>query len=337
MSQLSSKESKVEELVAAVEERAITCPIPIRWRANQSMVGGGERNSRSKGLHGTDFYGLKPYEFGDDVRKIDWAATAKSGGQEIFVKQFYEPRDVKVWILIDSKLTMDFGTVRTTKRMLAAELACSIIKSVKKTNDLVGFITYDEKGIQAITPKAKPASVVKLQCLRAIIEPGVRHLFPGEKSENVAVNTNGADSTASGLATALEYVRTKPRALVFVISDFLDLNDNDKEEIGLTAGRHATVAMYVQDRRERELPNTWGIIPMEDIRTGQRKSVWLPPKWWPFQGKGMGVRDQYAQNFQNTRTAAIDFFRDNGILWEEFSTEEGAAAEPKIRKLLSGH
>lgn len=335
-----SKESKVEELVAAVEERAITCPIPIRWRANQSMVGGGERNSRSKGLNGTDFYGLKLYEFGDDVRKIDWAATAKSGGQDIYVKQYYEPRDVKVWILIDSKLTMDFGTVRTTKRILAAELACSIIKSVKKTNDLVGFITYDEKGIQAVTPKAKPASVVKLQCLRAIVEPGVRHLFPNEKSDNVAINMNGADggkSNVSGLATALEWVRTKPRALVFVISDFLDLTDNDKEELELTAARHATATMYVQDRRERELPNTWGIIPMEDIRSGQRKSVWLPPKWWPFLGKGHGVRAQYAENFQNTRNEVIAFFRNNGILWEEFSTEEGAAAEPKIRKLLSGH
>lgn len=58
-----SKELKVEELVAAVEERALVSPIPIRWRANQSMIGGGERNSRSKGLHGTDLYGLKPYEF----------------------------------------------------------------------------------------------------------------------------------------------------------------------------------------------------------------------------------------------------------------------------------
>jgi len=331
-----SKESKVEELVAAVEERAITCPIPIRWRANQSMVGGGERNSRSKGLNGTDFYGLKPYEFGDDVKKIDWAATAKSGGQEIYVKQYYEPRDVKVWILIDSKLTMDFGTVRTTKRILAAELACSIIKSVKKTNDLVGFITYDEKGIQALTPKAKPAGMVKLQCLRAIIEPGVRHLFPNETSENVSIDM-GNEKDVSGLATALEYVRTKPRALVFVISDFLDLSDNDKEELELTAARHALATMYVQDRRERELPNTWGIIPMEDIRTGQRKSVWLPPKWWPFQGKGRGVRDQYAQNFQNARGEVIAFFRNNGILWEEFSTEEGVAAQPKIRKLLSGH
>ena len=120
-----SKELKVEELVAAVEERALVSPIPIRWRANQSMIGGGERNSRSKGLHGTDLYGLKPYEFGDDVRKIDWAATAKSGGQEIFVKQFLEPRDIKIYVLIDSKLTMDYGTVRTTKRMLAAELGLS--------------------------------------------------------------------------------------------------------------------------------------------------------------------------------------------------------------------
>lgn len=333
-----SKELKVEELVAAVEERALVSPIPIRWRANQSMIGGGERNSRSKGLHGTDLYGLKPYEFGDDVRKIDWAATAKSGGQDIFVKQFLEPRDIKIYVLIDSKLTMDYGTVRTTKRMLAAELACSIIKSAKKTNDLVGYITYDETGIQAMTPRAKFPTMVKLECLRSIIEPGVRHLFPNEKNDVLPVvgDEHGGDAS-TGLQQALRWVRRKPRGLVFVISDFIDMNEADREELTLTSGKHATVCMYVQDRRERELPSTWGIFPLSDIRTGKTKSVWLPPKWWPGQGSGRGVRDQYASNFQARRHALVEFFKDSGIRWEEFSTEEGVAAEPKLRKLLSGH
>ena len=331
-----NKETYVQELISSVEERAINSPVSVNWRSGQAMVGAGARNSRSRGFNGYDLYSVREYQYGDDVRKIDWAATARTGGQKVFVSQFYEPREVKFFILVDSKLTMDYGTARTTKRMLAAELACSILKSARKTNDKVGYIVYDEKGIQARSSRAKFVQGVQQEALRSIVEPGVAHLFPQEKAADGLIDEEAFDSAGnrmSGLQQALAYVRRQSRSLVFVISDFIDLSEVEKEELEYTAGKHELIAMYVQDRRERELPHTWGIYMLEDIRKGNRKAIWLPPKWWP-RVANRGVRETYADNFAARRAALTDFFKNVGIRWEEFSTEEGVAAQPKLTALF---
>lgn len=333
------KDNALLEMVVAVEERAIKSPIPVRWRTSQIFGGTGERPSRNRGFNGFDFHSLRKYQFGDDPRKIDWGASARSGSNELFVRQTQEPREVKFYILVDSKLTMDYGTKRTTKRMVAAELAASILNSAKKTNDKVGYLVYDEKSIVAMSHRANFASTVKLPCLSAIIEPGLRYMFPqDETAESIVLETGDTDGAGakSGLQQALAYVRHQSRSLVFVISDFIDLSEDEKEELAYTAGAHDMVAMYVQDLRERELPNTWGIYKLEDIRKGTAKAIWLPPKWWPFQGKS-SVREQYAQNFKDRRKALVALFREANMRWEEFSTEEGLSARDKLIQLFSGN
>lgn len=335
------KDNAILELIGAVEERAINSPIPVRWRTNQVFGGTGERPSRNRGFNGFDLHSMREYQFGDDPRKIDWAATARTGGRKLFVTQTQEPREVKFYILVDSKLTMDFGTKRTTKRMVAAELACSILNSAKKTNDKVGYLVYDEKSIVAMSPRANFTNTVKLPCLSAIIEPGMRYYFPGDEvPETLKLDASASDAgegeTLTGLQQALRYVRKQSRSLVFIISDFIDLSEDEKEELTYTAGAHDMVCMYVQDERERELPNTWGIYQLEDIRKGTRKSLWLPPKWWPFQGP-TSVREQYAANFRERRNALVAVFREANIRWEEFSTEEGIAARDKLILLFSQH
>jgi len=330
------KDKALMELIASVEERAIKQAIPVNWRTNQIFGGTGERPSRNRGFSGFDFHSLKPYKFGDDPRMIDWAATARSGNEnEFLVRQTQEPREVKFYILVDSKLTMDFGTKRTTKRMVAAELAASVLNSAKKTNDKVGFLVYDEHSIQAMSFRANFTNVVKLPCLSAIIEPGLRHLFPGDDvPETVQLDIAEKGENPSGLSQALRYVRNQTRSIVFVISDFIDLSEDDKAELAYTAGAHNMICMYVQDVRERELPNTWGIYMLEDIRKGTRKAVWLPPKWWPLQGI-KSVREQYAANFRERRNAMLALFAEANVRWEEFSTEEGLSARDKLIRLFS--
>lgn len=330
------KDNALLELIGAVEERAINSPIPVRWRTSQIFGGTGERPSRNRGFNGFDFHSLRPYQYGDDPRKIDWAASARSGTGEYFVRQTQEPREVKFFILVDSKLTMDFGTRRTTKRMVAAELAASILNSAKKTNDKVGYLVYDEKAIQAMSYRANFAATVKVPCLSAIIEPGLRHMFPGGETAEAMVLYTGENGTVSGLTQALRCVRNQSKAIVFIISDFIDLSEEEKEELAYTAGIHDTVCMYVQDIRERELPNTWGIYMLQDIRKGVSKAIWLPPKWWPFQSKS-SVREQYAQNFRERRQGLFAFFKEAGVRWEEFSTEEGLSARDKLIRLFSGN
>ena len=335
-----STQETIEQLIEAVEARAVACPIPISFRSTQILGGAGERKSRSRGFNGYDLATTREYRHGDDVKKIDWAATARTGGQKIFVSQFFEPREVKFYILVDSKLTMDFGSVRVTKRRLAAELAASILKSAQETVDKVGFLTYSEDRIEALR-KAKFVSTIKREALTAILEPGMRSV--AEAREHAAkpsvIDVDGLidqpGEKLSGLQQALRYVRRQNKSLVFVISDFIDLSEADLTELGNTAARHNVVCMHVQDRRERELPDTWGVFPLEDIRKGTRKSVWLWPKWWPFQRRGKGVREQFSANFQARRNTMVEFFKENNIKWEEFSTEEGTAATPKLLTLFA--
>lgn len=324
-----NKEELVQAKIEAVRERAIKCPVSINWRSGQSPSGTGERKSRSRGFNGYDLYSVREYQYGDDVRKIDWAATARTGGQKVFVSQFFEPREVKFFILVDSKLTMDYGTARTTKRLLAAELACSIMESARKTNDKVGFIVYDEKNILSMSGRAKFVSGMQQECLRSIISPGFNHLFPQETE----TTRQAPEENLSGLQHALSYVRRQSRSLVFVLSDFIDLNPQEKEDLSFTAFKHEVIALYVQDRRERELPHGWGIYMLEDIRNGERKAVWLPPKWWPRSNR-QNVREAYTANFMAGRAVLTEFFKDVNIRWEEFSTEEGVAAEPKLTALF---
>jgi len=341
-----SNKNTIEELIEAVEARAIQCPIPIRFRSSQNLGGAGERNSRSRGFNGFDLVTQREYQHGDDVKKIDWAATARTGGQKIFVSQFYEPREVKFYILVDSKLTMDFGSVRTTKRMLAAELAASILKSARKTNDKVGYITYSEDRIEAMSKRAKFVGAMKSEALRNIIEPGVRpitHEAPvkavGQRADLVDVEglIDQPGEKLTGLQQALRFVRRQSKSLVFVISDFIDLSEAELNDLASASARHDVVCMHVQDRRERELPDTWGVFVLEDIRKGARKAIWLWPKWWPFQRRDNTVREQFTANFNNRRNAMFEFFKDNNIKWEEFSTEEGTAATPKLTKLFADH
>jgi uncharacterized protein (DUF58 family) len=341
-----SNQNTIEELIEAVEARAIQCPIPIRFRSSQNLGGAGERNSRSRGFNGFDLVTQREYQHGDDVKKIDWAATARTGGQKLFVSQFYEPREVKFYILVDSKLTMDFGSVRTTKRMLAAELAASILKSARKTNDKVGYITYSEDRIEAMSKRAKFVGAMKTEALRNIIEPGVRTITNEMPAKAVGNQTSLVDleglmdqpgEKLTGLQQALRFVRRQSKSLVFVISDFIDLSEAELNDLASASARHDVVCMHVQDRRERELPDTWGVFVLEDIRKGARKSIWLWPKWWPFQRRGAGVREQFTLNFNNRRNEMFEFFKDNNIKWEEFSTEEGTAATPKLTKLFADH
>lgn len=136
---------ETQEAIGGIIRKIAACPIPIRWRSKTIMPGGGERRSKSRGSSGHDVMARVEYEPGDDPRDIDHAATAQTGGQTILVTQYLEPREINVYVLVDVKKTMDFGTARATKRILAAELTGSVIKSAGKTQDKVGFIAYCEK------------------------------------------------------------------------------------------------------------------------------------------------------------------------------------------------
>jgi uncharacterized protein (DUF58 family) len=304
--------AETQKTVREILKRIVVSAIPVGWRSASVVPGPGERKSFSRGSSGYDVVARVEYEPGDDPRDIDWAATAQTGGQLVLTTQYMEPRDVKIFCVVDTNPTMDFGTARVNKRILAAELAGSIIKSSDETKDKIGCIGYSETAIEFQLP-ARTAANTLVPALVNLVEA------KGEKK-----------GSRSGLVSALALL-PRQRGLVFIISDFLHLNDEEKKAIKRVGYMHDVVCLVIQDRRERELPAPTGFWPelltVRDIRTGERKSIWLNKK----------NRQAFADNFQRHHDALMAFLKEAHCDRAVFSTEEGEAAIPKIIRLFSGH
>ncbi|HEY9774576.1 MAG TPA: DUF58 domain-containing protein [Planktothrix sp.] len=304
--------AETQKTVREILKRIVSSAVPVSWRATSPVPGGGERKSFSRGSSGYDVVARVEYEPGDDPRDIDWAATAQTGGQVVLTTQYQEPRDVKVFCLVDCNPTMDFGTARVNKRQLAAELAGSVIKSADETKDKVGFVAYSDHGIEFQLPP-RSAQNVLMPSLVNLIEA------TGQKK-----------GLESGLIGALALL-PRQKSLVFIVSDFLHLSDAEKLAVRRAALTHDVVSLIIQDRRERELPAPTGWLPelltVQDIRTGERRSIWLTKK----------NRQAFSDNFQHHHDTLLAFLKEAHCDRAVFSTEEGEAAIPKIMRLFSGH
>jgi uncharacterized protein (DUF58 family) len=300
------KEETKQE-VQQILRRVVFCEIPVRWRSSTATAGAGERRSFYRGA-GHDFDALDEYMPGDDPRDIDWNATAETGGQVVLRNVYLEPRDLKVFILADVRRSMNFGTVRATKRHLAAELAASICKAAETTKDRVGFIAFSATRVEKYVP-TRAAKTAMYPALASILE-----------------TDPSADGNGSGLSKALANLPVN-RSLVFVLSDFLRLTDDEKAALRRAALVHDVICLVIQDRRERELPPGWGFLTIEDLQTGQRKTVFLSRR----------TRERFAARFAAHQAALIAFFKEAHCTWQVVSTEEGDAAMPKIIKLFASH
>lgn len=299
---------ETQATIREIMTRIVSSPIPVSWRSRSVLPGAGERKSASRGSSGYDVVARVEYEPGDDPRDIDWAATAQTGGQNVLTTQYAEPREIKIFVLVDTNPSMSFGTARTTKRLLAAELTACIIKSAEETHDKVGFIAYSDHAVETFLTARTPQ--------RALM-PALANLVELEGT------TPGA---GSGLCKA-EALLPKNRSLVFILSDFSHLEEAEKNAIKRMGLTHDVVCVNIQDRRERELPSGFGVYTFKDLRTGERISIWLSPT----------NRRLFAENHQRRQEALFAFLKEAHCDRAVFSTEEGDAAITKIMRLFAGH
>jgi uncharacterized protein (DUF58 family) len=300
------------QAVRRILRRIIANEIPVKWRSSSPIPGAGERKSFSRGSNGYDVVARVEYEAGDDPRDIDWPSTAQSGGDKVYTTQYTEPRDIKVFVLVDTNPTMDFGTARVNKRELAAELVGSVIQSADELRDRVGFFAYSDNAIEGeLTPRA--AKMALIPALVQMLEASGTKAGP-----------------QSGLVNSLTRL-PRQRSLVFIISDFLHLTEAEKKAIKRAGFTHDVVCLVIQDRRERELPAPIGwfpeLITVRDIRTGARRSIWLTKK----------NRKAFADNFKRHQDELLEFLKQAHCDRVIFSTEEGDAAIPKLIRVFSGH
>jgi uncharacterized protein (DUF58 family) len=222
----------------------------LEWKVLRRLDGllQGEYQSLFLG-HGLDLAGIREYQFGDDVRMMDWNVTARTG--QPHVREYHEDRELTAWLLLDTSASVDFGTVRARKSDLAVDLAGAISRLLTRRGNRVGAI-YFSSGIDRVIPPAAG----RRQSL-AIIDGLIRAREPAAR---------GPTKLAEVLHRAALTIRR--RSLVFLVSDFLASPGWEAPLHRLTQ-RHEVTAVWLRDPREEEIPNIGGVY-FEDAETGEQ-------------------------------------------------------------------
>lgn len=223
--------------------------IEIKTRGLSHNIFAGEYHSAFKG-RGMSFSEVREYQYGDDVRDIDWNVTARFNRP--YIKVFEEERELTVMLVIDLSESLDFGTVKQTKRDMVTEIAATIAFAAIQNNDKIGVIFFTDKVEKFIPPQKGRKHI--LYIIRELL-----NFEPGSSRTDIIV-------PLQFLTNAL-----KKRCTAFVISDFIDESDY-KNAMTIANRKHDVVAIQVYDRRLVELPKV-GLIKMRDAESGEEMFV----------------------------------------------------------------
>ncbi len=247
--------------------------IEIKTRGLSRHLFAGEYLSAFKG-RGIAFSEVREYQYGDDVRSIDWNVTARLN--QPYVKVFEEERELTVLIMADISQSSLFGTVHDTKRALMTEISAVLAFSAMLNKDKVGAILYSDRVEQYIPPKKGRSHILRI--IREFLE---------------------AQSEGRGTSTlsALEFMMNvmKKRAIVFLLSDFAE--EGYADALRHAARRHDVVGIRMYDQREEQLPSG-GLVPVRDLESGQIS--------WVDLGSGR-FRRAYEQHYRNR----VAYFRES--------------------------
>ena len=222
--------------------------IEIRTKGLVNQVFSGEYHSVFKG-RGMEFSEVREYQFGDDIRNIDWNVTARFGHP--FIKVFEEERELTVMLMVDISGSLMFGSVSKTKQRVAAELTAILAFSALKNNDKVGLILFTDKIEKFVPPRKGNKHVLRI----------IREVLSFQPEGN-----------ATDIGSALEFMNgaIKKRSIVFLLSDFMD--DGYEKILRIVGKKHDLIGVVLDDRRETEIPKM-GLIKLTDAETNQERWV----------------------------------------------------------------
>lgn len=266
--------------------------IEIRTKALSHQIFAGEYHSAFKG-RGMAFSEVREYQYGDDVRNMDWNVTARLRAP--YVKVFEEEREMTVMLLVDISRSGFFGTVGSTKRDMLAEIAAVLSFSAIINNDKVGALFFSDK-IEKFIPPRKGRSHL-LRIIREIIE-----LKP--------------ESSGTDIGGALRFLTNaiKQKCTAFLLSDMMDTDTSGapryEDAIKVAAGRHDLSVIKVFDPRERTIPDI-GLVNVKDSETGE--TAWINTS-------SSKVREAYAKAAQDADMKATKLMRQYQIDSVDIST-----------------
>ena len=263
--------------------------IEIKTRGLSSNIFAGQYHSAFKG-RGMAFSEVREYQFGDDVRDIDWNVTARF--HRPYVKVFEEERELTVMLLIDVSGSLDFGTQKQMKRDMVTEIAATIAFSAIQNNDKIGVIFFSDKIEKYIPPKKGRKHI--LYIIREMLD------FQPE-------------SKRTDVKQAVEFLSSvqKRRTTAFILSDFYARNDF-QQSLQIANRKHDVVAIQVYDQRAKELPDV-GLIKVVDAETGFEQYVDTGSK---------RLRQAYQRYWQNRQSDLIETFNKSNVDNVSIATNE---------------
>lgn len=223
--------------------------IEIKTRGLSNNIFAGQYHSAFKG-RGMAFSEVREYQFGDDVRDIDWNVTARFN--KPFIKVFEEERELTVMLMIDVSGSLEFGTIKQLKKDMVTEIAATIAFSAIQNNDKIGVIFFSDRIEKFIPPKKGRKHILYI----------IRELIDFQ-----------AQSRRTNIRLGMEHLTNvmKRRCTAFVISDFID-QESFQNSITIANRKHDIVAIQVYDRRVAELPAI-GLIKVKDAETGHEQWI----------------------------------------------------------------
>lgn len=269
--------------------------IEIKTRRLSNHVFGGEYHSTFKG-RGMTFSEVRQYQFGDDVRSIDWNVTARYN--EPFVKVFEEERELTMMLVADVSGSEFFGSTETFKKDIITEIAATLAFSATQNNDKIGLLLFSDEVELYIPPKKGRSHVLRI--IRELLE-----FQPKSKQTD--------------LSKALKFLQNmmKKKAIVFILSDFL--TDEYQHTLKIMGNKHDVTGIRVYDKREEEMPNV-GMVQMQDEETGEL--IWVNTG-------SKSVRTSYAKYFRERSDYFQQSFRVSGSGSIDTRTDESY-----VKKLL---
>jgi uncharacterized protein (DUF58 family) len=222
--------------------------IEIKTRGMVNQIFSGEYHSVFKG-RGMEFSEVREYQYGDDVRSIDWNVSARFNHP--FIKIFEEERELTVMLVVDFSGSGEFGSWLSLKNEIAAEICAVLAFSAIKNNDKVGLILFTDRIEKFVPPKKGRAHILRI----------VRELVSFQPA-----------GSKTNIREALEYFNhvTKKRSIAFLISDFIDTGYD--KILRIISRKHDVIAVEISDPREEVLPDA-GLVKLRDAETGRERWV----------------------------------------------------------------
>jgi uncharacterized protein (DUF58 family) len=269
--------------------------IEIKTRRLSDHVFGGEYHSTFKG-RGMTFSEVRQYQFGDDVRSIDWNVTARYN--EPYVKVFEEERELTMMLMVDVSGSELFGTTNQFKKEIITEISATLAFSALQNNDKAGLILFSDEVELYIPPKKGKSHVLRI----------IRELLEFRPQSN-----------RTEIAEALKFLSSvmKKRAIVFVLSDFIA--DDYEKTLKISGNKHDLTGIRIYDEREETIPNL-GMVQMQDAETGRQRLI---------NTQSRSVRNAYGDYYRQR----VDYFKET-FTKSGCGTLSCRVDESYVRKLL---